>query len=95
MDNLEDLPLPKKPHISQEEETLLNRYFGSSPPPDEKKRSWTKIAISIGVTVLSFMALVNPISNGIFEYFSDSAVVIFILKTILFLIVEILLQLTL
>lgn len=74
MDSLEQLPLPEG-EISQNEERIVNKYFGEdnnrsaasggSPPPT-KSVGFTKALKITGILAVIFVIIANPWIDGIF-----------------------------
>lgn len=86
MDKLSDLP-PAETKLTQQENEVMKKYFGDAEPPADKQLSWTSILkLALYATVL-FIALSNPIIDGLFcklPYCGDGVMTLLATKAVLF-----------
>ena len=85
MDKLSELP-PIETKLTPQEHDVMQKYFGDSEAP-EKQLSWSQIfKLAIYATVL-FLALANPITDGIFSkipYCGEGVVALLATKAVIF-----------
>lgn len=89
MDKLTDIP-PKETQLSEQENDVLKKYFGeSSVSTESPKSSWMQtFKLALYASIL-FLALCNPITDGIFcrlPYCGEGVVTILAMKTLVFMI---------
>lgn len=89
MDKLADLP-PKETQLSEQENDVLKKYFGeNSVSTESPKSSWMQtFKLALYASIL-FLALCNPITDGIFcrlPYCGEGVVTILAMKTLVFMI---------
>lgn len=86
MDKLSELP-PTETQLTPQENQVMKKYFGDGETPPEQRMSWASIfKLALYATIL-FLALSNPITDGIFSkipYCGEGIMTLLATKAIVF-----------
>jgi hypothetical protein len=89
MDSLKDLPVDDKSQLSSDQKTVMEKYVGAPASVDNVEEQSSKWKLIAYISAL-FIALVNPLTQGIFNrfpYFGNNEVSVLVLTTIIFVII--------
>jgi len=88
MDSLKDLPIDDKSQLSPEQRTVMEKYVGV-PAVENTEGQQSPRWIIIAYLSALFVALINPITQGLFDrfpYFGGNNISVLVLTTIIFIV---------
>jgi hypothetical protein len=88
MDSLKDLPIDDKSQLSQEQRVVMEKYVGAPAVENTEGQQSSRWMIIAYLSAL-FVALINPITQGLFDrfpYFGGNNISVLVLTTIIFMV---------
>ena len=88
MDSLKDLPIDDKSQLSPEQRVVMEKYVGVPAVESNEGQQSSRWMIIAYLSAL-FIALINPITQGLFDrfpYFGGNNISVLVLTTIIFMV---------